>query len=93
MAAGPNGITNLDDGQISFERSSEFNPEAIIYVYAVESNNLPAEKLEYVDENQYAFDADELVPESVSEYTAKEVFNYYTLTDFKPPYLREQKFS
>ena len=87
MAAGPTGITSIsDDGaEISFENMNDFDSESSVYVYAVESENLPLEKLEQIDENQFTLDLDELLPESVAEYQAKEVFNYYRLVDFIHP--------
>lgn len=91
MAAGPNGITSISDdgGEISFEHIEAFDPESTVYVYAVECAHLPSEKLERIDENQFAFDADELVPESVTEHTAIEVFDYYRLVDFVHPANRQ----
>ena len=91
MAAGPDGITSLHNGEISFERAAEFDPEAIIHVYAVESDRVLPETLESIDENQYAIDADEVVPVTVTDYKAKDVFTYYRLVDFKPLHVREQK--
>lgn len=92
MAAGPKGITSLNDGNISFEFAKGFNPEALIYIYSIESDILLPEMLEYIDDIQFAVDADELIPETITEYKAKEVFNYYRLVDFEPLHLGEQKF-
>jgi hypothetical protein len=85
MAAGPDGMTHLDEETISFERADEFNPEAVIYVYTIDGHALPPESLEYIDENQYAADVDELIPAAIATYLAKEVFKYYKQVDFKLP--------
>ena len=91
MAAGPNGITNINDEgtEISFEHIDAFDPESTVYVYSVTSENLSADKLEQIDSQQFAFDADELIPESVVEYKARDVFQYYRLVDFIHPTLRK----
>ncbi len=91
MAAGPQGITSIsDDGaEISFENINDFDSESPVYVYVIESENLPSEKLERIDENQFTLDLDELVPESITVHAAKEVFNYYRLVDFIHPANRE----
>lgn len=89
MAAGPNGITSVHEGTISFEHTDTFNPEETIYVYECNSNVFSPKKIEYIDQDQYAVDEDEAMPIRITEYKAKDVFDYYRLVDFVPPHLRE----
>ncbi len=84
MAAGPDGITSLHNGEISFERAEEFDSEAIIYLYTFDSDSVPSGKIEHIDEQQYALDVDEIIPESITQYKAKDVFEHYHLVDFVP---------
>ena len=83
MAAGPSGITRLDNGTISFENESEFNPEQVIYVYEIDTEQLPEQLVEFVDDEQVAIDMDELVPVAMHEHLAKEVFDHYHLVEWK----------
>lgn len=85
MAAGPDGVTSLVDGKISFENQQAFDPELAVYVYEVDSKNISPELLEEIDEEQYAVDMDELIPEHVENYIAEDVFKYYELTPWKHP--------
>ena len=94
MAAGPDGMTSLLDGQISFERQDEFDPERPVYIYEIDSQLIPEELLEQVDDEQVAIDADEIKSEVVHELKAEQVFEYYELTKWKQPdeRRREMKF-
>lgn len=85
MAAGPDGMTSLVDGKISFERAAEFDPERVVYVYEVDSDALPPELIEAIDDEQVAVDLDFIQPSAVHEFRAKDVFKYYTATDWKHP--------
>ncbi len=91
MAAGPNGMTSLSDGQISFERQDEFDPERQVYIYEIDSELIPEELLEQVDDEQVAIDADEIKPEVVHEMKAEQVFEYYELTEWKHPDERKKE--
>ena len=85
LAAGPSGMTSLKDGCISFENFVQFDPECPVYVYVVESDSIPADLIQTVDGEQVAVDLDELKPDTVQEFLAKDVFGYYKLTDWQHP--------
>ena len=85
MAAGPNGMTSLRDGTISFENADEFDPERPVYVYEVESDDIGAELIEQIDDDQVAVDLDELQPTHVQEFKAKDVFEHYELVKWSRP--------
>jgi hypothetical protein len=85
MAAGPDGMTSLVDGSISFENADQFDSQRPVYVYIVESESIAKELIEKVDDEQVAVDLDELIPEEIREFTAQDVFNYYKLTNWKHP--------
>lgn len=91
MAAGPNGMTSLRDGQISFEHQDEFDPQRPVYIYEIDSELIPSELLEPVDGEQVAIDADEIKPEVVHELKAEQVFEYYELTEWKQPDERKKE--
>ena len=52
MAAGPDGMTGLGNGRISFERADEFDAEREVYVHEIESESITPELLEHVDNQQ-----------------------------------------
>jgi len=85
MAAGPDGMTSLVHGEISFEHQDQFDANRPVYVYVVDSTVLAPELLEKVDDEQYALDMDELTPTEIVQYAAKDVFNYYPLVAWKHP--------
>lgn len=89
MTAGPNGITSINNGAISFERADIFNPEDTIYIYECNSDYFAPDKIEYIDQDQYALDEDEIVPVQITEYKAKDVFVYYRLVEWVHPQLRK----
>lgn len=95
MAAGPDGMTSLRDGAISFEHYDQFDAERPVYVYEVDSESIAPELLERVDDEQFAVDMDEVVPSEMKEYKAGEVFKYYSLVEWKHPseHNNEIKFS
>lgn len=77
MAAGPKGMTIVEQGTISFENESQFDPEKIVYVYEVESALIPAERIQRVDDEQYVVDLDEVVPTTIHTRNAQDVFTFY----------------
>jgi|AntRauTorcE11897_2_1112592.scaffolds.fasta_scaffold09940_2 hypothetical protein len=85
MAAGPDGMTSVVDGQISFEHYKQFDPERPVYVYEVDSDDIDPELIEQIDDEQVAVDLDELSPDVVHEYKAKNVFDYYKLIEWRHP--------
>ena len=85
MAAGPDGMTSLVDGQISFENYDQFDPERTVYIYEVDSVSIDPALLEHIDADQVAVNMDELQPDAVHEYKSHAVFDYYHLTDWQHP--------
>lgn len=86
MAARPQGRTEIDtlNHKITFENPQEFDPEKDIYIYEFDLDNLPKDSIEKVDELQIALHLTEgLKPEGVRSFKAKEVMNYYELTNYK----------
>ena len=92
MGVGVEGVTHVDGDTISFQNAHKFDPEAHIYVYEIESSDIPEEKLEYIDDHQYAIDLNELEPHKVTEHKAGEILTYHRLTEFRPQQNREVKF-
>jgi hypothetical protein len=92
-AARPEGVSRIDDedGKIEFENPEKFDPEQDIYIYWVNSENIPKENLKPVkndkgeiDKNQLAVvETDELLPDFVECKKAIEVEKYYELTNWK----------
>jgi hypothetical protein len=80
MAARPNGRTELDGAArtISFDRPEGFQPDMPIYVYEVDTAFIPDLNIKRIDESQFAVvGLDAVTPNSVEEYTAKDVFKYF----------------
>jgi len=50
MAAGPDGMTSLVNGTVSFEYYEQFDPGRTVYVYEVDAASLPPALLEKVDD-------------------------------------------
>jgi hypothetical protein len=98
-AARPDGVSNIDDknGKIEFEKPETFNPEQDIYIYCVNSENVPPENLKPVkdnngeiDKNQFVIiNTDELLPDYVECKKAIEVEKYYELTNWKKETVQE----
>lgn len=99
-AARPDGLSKIDNetGKIEFENPEKFNPEQDIYIYWVNSENIPEEKLKPVkddngeiDENQFAVvDTEELLPDFIEQKKAIEVEKYYELTNWKKENIQEK---
>ena len=54
-AARPEGVTHInDDHSIEFENPEGFNPDQDIFIYTVDTNDLPKESITEVDERQIA---------------------------------------
>ena len=84
VASMPEGLAEIDDKnhKITFENPNLFDPEKEIFIYEIDSENIPETKLKKVDDLQYAIDADEIVPERIQELKAEEVLKYYELTNW-----------
>lgn len=85
MAAGPDGITSVSSGYVSFENYSDFDEDRTIYVYEIDSETIPRELVECVDDEQFTVDLDVIEPVKVHEFKAKDVFEYYELKEWKVP--------
>lgn len=86
MAVRPPGRTEIDtvNHKITFDNPQEFNPEKDIYIYEFDLDNIPKDSIEQVDELQIALHLTKgLKPEGVMNFKAKEVMNYYELTNYK----------
>lgn len=85
-AARPNGVTNIDGEtkSITFENPELFDAEMDVFVYEVDVENIPKDKIIKVDDGQYAIvDTDELKVLNTFPHKAKEVQNYYELKNWK----------
>lgn len=85
MAAGPDGMTSLRNGQVSFEHDEQFDGERPVYVYEIDSASIAPELIENVDADQVAIDLDEITPAVIHEFKAKDVFEYYKHTKWVHP--------
>lgn len=86
MGSMPEGAANINDEKktIEFENPYLFNPEKEVFVYEVDTSNIPTENLVEVDERQYAvINTDEIKPSSIQELKAREILKYYELTNWK----------
>ena len=85
MAARPDGITTIDntDKTIEFEKPEDFDPEADIYIYSVDSQDIPEELLDQVDELQYAALVPELAQKAKEKRKARDVMEFYELINWK----------
>lgn len=82
IAASPEGVARIEekDGErtIQFEHPELFDPEQEIYIYSVNSDNIPQEYLRKIDDNQYAIvGLDSISTDSCEVKRAGEVFKYY----------------
>ena len=88
MCSMPKGLTRVDHDKMTIETEfpEDFDPGMNIYMYAVDSEKIPKEKLEFLSDGmQVVAHLDEIVPESVSELTAGEVLKYYKLLNHEDP--------
>lgn len=86
MGCTPNGENNFDDEKhkITFENPQLFDPNEPIYIYCVDSENIKKDKIKLGENGfDYVVDMDKLTPEEIIETKAREVLNYYELTNWK----------
>ena len=92
MGAKPSGVTIIENDikKIEFERPEDFDPERDIYIYTVDSKDIPKHLLtEEKDENgeidrlQFAALVPEIIPELKEKKKAREVMKYYELKNWK----------
>lgn len=83
-AARPEGVTNIDDENrtIVFENPNLFEPEKEVFVYEVDTEDIPKEKIIKVDDHQYAVSVDELNVTNEFKHKAKDVEEYYELKNW-----------
>jgi len=85
MGSLPEGHTKVDneENKITFENPELFDLERDVFIYEIDSEDIPKSKLRKVDETQYAVDMDEVAPRQ--EYLAKagEILKYYELVNWK----------
>lgn len=86
IAAQPHGKAEINDKEktIEFENPHLFNPEKEIFIYEIDTNDIPKENLVEVEKGkQYAIVGMKVKPISVEELKAEEVLKYYKLTNWK----------
>ncbi len=86
MAARPeNGATTTDDERhiITFEKPETFEPDRTIYIYTIDTDDIPDANLLYVDELQYAVRGQNITPIQEEEFTARKVLEYYELANWR----------
>ena len=86
MGARPRGQTAVgnDDKTISFENPELFNPDENVFLYTFDSDKIPAENLECIDNLHYIVkEKNKLTPVTKETLKAGELFKYYKLVDWK----------
>ena len=87
MAARPdNSNTKINDElhEINFSNPELFDPNQEIYIYEIETDNFPEASVKQIDKWQIDLAVKEGVkPDGVRKMKAKEVMNYYELTNWK----------
>ena len=83
VSAAVRGLTyiNEESGTINFEDSSRFDPNQSIYIYEVDAEKIPSEKMHQIDKWQIVVDEDKIIPAGSQEFIAKELLHYYTIVD------------
>ena len=85
-AARPKGTTDIDEEtkSITFENPKLFEPQKTVYVYTVETENIPKENIIKVDDLQYAIiGIDNIELSDKNTHKAIDVQNYYELKNWK----------
>jgi hypothetical protein len=89
MGARPEGDTFFDDEnhKITFENPKLFNPEQDIYIYCLDSNMFTINELKLGENGlDYVAEVDdnrEIIPEEIKTIKARNVLDYYELTNWK----------
>ncbi len=81
MCSMPKGLSNVDwdNMTIKTEFLEKFNPDMPVYIYEVDSEKIPSDKITILDDMQTMADIDEIKYDSIVETTASEVLKYYKL--------------
>jgi len=88
MGSRPNGLTtiNFDDKKITFQNSELFKPDGEIYIYEIDSNDIPIENLKQLENDKLQYVVENMnIPASeckIKTIKAREVLNYYELTNW-----------
>lgn len=86
MGCTPNGENNFDDEKhtIMFENPQLFDPNEPIYIYCVDSETVPKDKIKLGENGfDYVVDMDTIIPQEIKETKAREVLNFYELINWK----------
>ena len=86
MGCCPEGKNDFDDNnhKIIFENPQLFNPNEDIYIYVVDSEMIPEDKLKLGENGfDYVADMDEIIPKEIKETKAFEILDFYELTNWK----------
>lgn len=82
IAAMPDGGADVDEPSktIQFEHPEKFDPEKVIYVYEVDSENIPEGKLLAIDDRQLVItDTEGIIPSAKYTHKARDIAKYYEL--------------
>lgn len=86
MCSMPKGLTHVDYSKMTIETEfpKNFDPSKRIYVYTIDSEKIPKNKLEFLeDKMQVVAHLDKMQYESVIELTAGEVLKYYKFLNYE----------
>lgn len=86
MGAKISGYTEVgdDDKTIKFEHPELFDPDSNIFMYTFDSDKIPTENLEYIDDLHYIVKGiKELTPIGKESIKARELLKYYELVNWK----------
>ena len=100
MAVKPGGVTEIDNEAktIEFENPEDFDPERNIYIYTIDSDDIPEEHLKKVrdergefDGLQYAALISKIIPKLKENKKAREVMRYYKLLNWEEKEINKEK--
>jgi hypothetical protein len=86
MGCCPNGENNFVDEEhkITFENPHLFDPDESIYIYVVDSETIPKDKIKLGENGfDYVVDIDKIIPEQIIQTKAREVLKYHELVNWK----------
>jgi hypothetical protein len=86
VGAKPYGAAHINDKtkEIEFGHPELFDPSKQVFIYEIDSEKIPQEMLRQIDDNQFVVTGiNELKPDSVKETIAKELLDFYRITNFE----------
>lgn len=85
FAARPEGVSHIDHENrlIYFENPQLFEPEREIYIYQIDIDAIPEERIMRISKWQVAV-FDEIIPVKIEKYKAGEVTKYYHIMEYPP---------